>query len=189
MNNRNGKKVRLSGIAYESLVNGPGIRRVLFSQGCKHKCSGCFNPDTHSFHGGIEYNCDEIIEDIRKNPLLRGVTFSGGDPLEQGDKFEYLAEKIKAMGLNIWTYTGYTFEYILQHQYERAGWADLLKHIDVLVDGKFQEESKSEFLKFRGSSNQRIIDVQRSLTSGRVVLVYSEQPKVEVDKTVVYTYA
>jgi anaerobic ribonucleoside-triphosphate reductase activating protein len=189
MTNHNGKTVRLAGIAYESLVNGPGIRRVLFSQGCKHKCAGCFNPDTHCFQGGKEYNTEEIIEDIRKNPLLRGVTFSGGDPLEQADKFAYIAQKVKSLGLNIWTYTGYTFEYILQHQYERAGWTDLLKHIDVLVDGKFQEENKSEFLKFRGSSNQRIIDVQRSLASGRVVLMYNEQPKVEVDKTLAYTYA
>jgi anaerobic ribonucleoside-triphosphate reductase activating protein len=189
MINHSKEKVRLSGIAYESLVNGPGIRRVLFSQGCKHNCPGCFNPDTHSFQGGKEYNCDEIIEDIKKNPLLRGVTFSGGDPLEQADKFAYLAKRIKNLGLNIWTYTGYTFEYILQHQHERAGWADLLKHIDVLVDGRFQEENKSEYLKFRGSSNQRIIDVQRSLSSGRVVLFYQEQPAVEVDKTLSYTYA
>jgi len=160
--------IRLSGIAHESLVNGPGIRRVLFSQGCRHNCEGCFNNDTHSFDGGKLENMDELLEDIRKNPLLKGVTFSGGDPLEQAEKFAYIAEKIKDKGLNSWCYTGYTFEYILKHKYERTGWNDLLNNLDVMVDGKFDLNKKNQRLKFRGSSNQRIIDVQESIKTGEI---------------------
>ncbi|MBC8060409.1 MAG: anaerobic ribonucleoside-triphosphate reductase activating protein [Clostridiaceae bacterium] len=167
--------VRLSGVAYESLVNGPGIRRVLFSQGCLHDCKSCFNINTHSFDGGKLENMDELIEDIRKNPMIKGVTFSGGDPLEQADKFAYIAEKIKAMGLNTWCYTGYTFEYVLKSKYERRGWEALLKYIDVMVDGKFDEDKKNERLKYRGSSNQRIIDVQESINTESVkILNYDE---------------
>lgn len=161
--------VRLSGIAYESLVNGPGIRRVLFSQGCKHNCKGCFNPDTHSFEGGREFSADYLVEDILKNPMLKGVTFSGGDPLEQADKFAYIAERLKRHGLNVWSYTGYTFEYIVKQAANMKDWQKLLDNIDVLVDGRFECDKSIEGLKFRGSSNQRIVDVKKSLATGKVV--------------------
>lgn len=163
------KNIRLSGIAYESLVNGPGMRRVFFSQGCKHNCKGCFNPDTHDFNGGENRNMDDLINDVIENPILRGVTFSGGDPWEQADKFAYMAEEFKKHKLSVWSYTGYTFEYILEHKDERKGWAQLLNNIDVLVDGKFEEDKKEDGLKFRGSSNQRIIDVIESLKKGKVI--------------------
>ena len=159
-------EIRLAGILYESLANGPGLRRVLFSQGCNHNCKNCFNEDTHDFNGGTLKNINEIIEDIIDNPMIKGVTFSGGDPLEQADKFAYIAKVLKEKGLNIWCYTGYTFEYILDHQSEHAGWRELLKYIDVLVDGRFEEDKKEEGLRFRGSSNQRIIDVQESIKIG-----------------------
>lgn len=165
------KNIRLSGIAYESLVNGPGMRRVFFSQGCKHNCKGCFNPDTHDFNGGEDRNMDDLIKDVIENPILRGVTFSGGDPWEQADKFAYMAKAFKEHNLSVWSYTGYTFEYILNHKNERKGWADLLDSVDVLVDGRFEEEKKKEGLKFRGSSNQRIINVQESLKQGRVITI------------------
>lgn len=161
--------VRLSGIAYESLVNGPGIRRVLFSQGCKHNCKGCFNPDTHSFEGGREFSADYLVEDILKNPMLKGVTFSGGDPLEQADKFAYIAERLKRHDLNVWSYTGYTFEYIVKQAANMKDWQKLLDNIDVLVDGRFECDKRIEGLKFRGSSNQRIVDVKKSLATGKVV--------------------
>jgi anaerobic ribonucleoside-triphosphate reductase activating protein len=106
---------------------------------------------------------DEIIEDIGKNPMLRGVTFSGGDPWEQADKFAYIAKAVKNLGLNVWCYTGYTFEYILQNSHKKNGWNELIRYIDVLVDGRFDETKKDNSLKYRGSSNQRIIDVQTSL--------------------------
>lgn len=163
------KNIRLSGIAYESLVNGPGMRRVFFSQGCKHNCKGCFNPDTHDFNGGEDRNMDDLIKDVIENPILRGVTFSGGDPWEQADKFAYMAKAFKEHRLSVWSYTGYTFEYILEHKNERKGWSELLNNIDVLVDGKFEEDKKEDGLKFRGSSNQRIIDIKESLKQGKVI--------------------
>jgi anaerobic ribonucleoside-triphosphate reductase activating protein len=165
------KKIRLAAILPESLVNGKGIRRVLFAQGCPHNCKSCFSPHTHSYTDGALVDMDEIIEDIKKNPLLRGVTFSGGEPWDQAEKFAYIAENIKSFGLNVWCYTGYTIEHILEHQHERKGWSELLQYVDVLVDGKFEEDKKIEGLKFRGSSNQRIIDVQSSLEVMQAVAV------------------
>ncbi|MDT8717288.1 anaerobic ribonucleoside-triphosphate reductase activating protein [Clostridium sp. 19966] len=167
----NQQNVRLAGIAYESLVNGPGMRRVLFAQGCPHNCKGCFNQDTHSFEGGALINMDEIVKDIIENPFVKGVTFSGGDPLEQADKFAFIAKELKKANKNIWCYTGYTFDYILEHINERRGWKELLQYIDVLVDGRFEESLKQEGLKFRGSSNQRVIDVQESLSQNKIVLM------------------
>ena len=105
-----------------------------------------------------------IIRDIKDNPMIKGVTFSGGDPFEQGDKFSYLALKLKENNINIWCYTGYTYEYILDNL-NRPGWFNLINNIDVLVDGRFQMDKKEEGLKFKGSSNQRIIDVKESLKS------------------------
>ena len=165
------KNIRLSGIAYESLVNGPGMRRVFFAQGCRHKCKGCFNPDTHDFNGGEDRNMDELIEAVLENPMLRGVTFSGGDPWEQADKFAYMAKIFKEHNLNVWSYTGYTYEYILEHKDERNGWNELLNNIDVLVDGRFEEGMMQEGLKFRGSYNQRIIDVKESLKEGKIIVL------------------
>ncbi|UZP03559.1 anaerobic ribonucleoside-triphosphate reductase activating protein [Clostridium botulinum] len=164
------KKIRLSGIAYESLVNGPGIRRVFFSQGCNHNCKACFNPDTHDFNGGEERNIDELIEDVLCNPMIKGITFSGGDPFERADEFSYMAKIFKENNKNIWCYTGYTFEYINDNLERNKGWKDLINNIDVLVDGKFEEDKKEDGLKFRGSSNQRIIDVKESLKSNKVVI-------------------
>ena len=165
------KTIRLSGIAYESLVNGPGMRRVFFSQGCKHNCKNCFNTDTHDFDGGEERDIDELIEDTLHNPILRGVTFSGGDPWEQADKFAYMAKSFKEKGLNVWSYTGYTYEYILENKDKRLGWNDLLNSIDVLVDGRFEEEKQQDGLKFKGSTNQRIIDIKESMILNEVIII------------------
>ena len=165
-------KIRLSGICHNSLVNGEGVRRVLFTQGCKHNCEGCFNPDTHSFVGGKEYECDEIIKDTLSDILIKGVTFSGGDPFEQALSCSYIAKKIKEKNLNIWCYTGYTFEELLKDN--REGVREFLSYIDVLVDGKFKNNLKKEGLKFKGSSNQRIIDVQNSLKENTIILYKPE---------------
>lgn len=164
-------KIRLAGMLYESLSNGPGLRRVLFSQGCRHNCKQCFNPHTHSFQGGELLDMDGIVEDIVNNPILRGVTFSGGDPLEQAEKFAYIAKKVKEKGKSVWVYTGYTFEQILKAKDEHSGWEGLLKYCDVLVDGKFDINKKNESLKFRGSNNQRIIDIKKSLNMGKACVV------------------
>lgn len=161
--------IRLSGIAYESLVNGPGIRRVFFSQGCNHNCNGCFNPETHDFSGGEEKNIKELIDDVCKNPIIKGITFSGGDPFERAEEFAYMAKAFKEKQLNIWSYTGYTFEYIINNLDKRSGWRDLLNNLDVLVDGRFEEDKAVEGLRFRGSNNQRIIDVKESLKTGKII--------------------
>ena len=163
------KEVRLSGIAYESLVNGPGMRRVFFAQGCKHNCEGCFNPETHDFYGGEVKNMDELIDDVLKNKMIKGVTFSGGDPIEQANKFAYMAKTFKNSGLNIWCYTGYTFEKLLEKMKNENGIRELLENIDVLVDGKFEINNKKDGLRFRGSSNQRIINVKESLEYKNIV--------------------
>lgn len=172
------KTIRLSGIAYESLVNGPGIRRVFFSQGCRHNCKGCFNPDTHDFNGGEEKDIEELIKDTLSNPMIKGVTFSGGDPFERAEEFSYMAKRFKENNLNIWSYTGYTFEEILKNMEKRKGFKDLLNNIDVLVDGRFIEEEMTEGLKYRGSKNQRIIDVQKSLKENKVVTIEDKYDKI-----------
>ena len=160
--------IRLAGIAYESLVNGPGIRRVFFSQGCNHNCKGCFNPETHDFLGGEEKNINELIEEVCKNPMIKGITFSGGDPFERAEEFAYMAKAFKEKNLNIWSYTGYTFEYIINNLESRTGWKELINNLDVLVDGRFEEDKAVDGLKFRGSTNQRIIDVKKSLKENKV---------------------
>lgn len=165
------KKIRLAGIAYESLVNGPGMRRVYFSQGCRHNCEGCFNPDTHDFNGGEERDMDELIEDALDNPLLKGITFSGGDPLERAEEFAYMAKAFKKAGLNIWCYTGYTFEDVLEKMKKDNNIEDLIENIDVLVDGRFEKDKKVDGLKFKGSSNQRLIDVKKSLKSNCIIVL------------------
>ncbi|WP_288222230.1 anaerobic ribonucleoside-triphosphate reductase activating protein [uncultured Clostridium sp.] len=161
--------IRLAGIAYESLVNGPGVRRVFFSQGCNHNCKGCFNPETHDFSLGEEKNIKELIEDVYSNPMIKGITFSGGDPFERAEEFAYMAKAFKEKNLNIWSYTGYKFEYILENIDNRPGWKELINNIDVLVDGRFEEDKKEEGLKFRGSSNQRIIDIKESIKKCKII--------------------
>lgn len=165
------KTVRLAGIAYESLVNGPGMRRVFFAQGCKHKCKGCFNPETHSFDGGEIMDMDKLIKDVLDNPILKGVTFSGGDPIEQAHSFAYMAKAFKNSNLNIWCYTGYTFEKLLEVMKVDTAISELLNNIDVLVDGRFEINNKEEGLRFRGSTNQRIINVKESLNQNKVVIM------------------
>jgi anaerobic ribonucleoside-triphosphate reductase activating protein len=163
--------IRLSGITKESIVDGLGIRYVLYAQGCPHHCKGCHNPSTHPFEGGELMDVESIVSDIKKYTMLDGITFSGGECFEQAEQFALIAKEVRAMGLNVWAYTGYTLEEILQYQNERKGWNDFVKHIDVLVDGKYQEDNKDLALCFRGSRNQRIIDMQKTLLTGRLSLL------------------
>lgn len=164
------KEIRLSGIINESIVDGPGIRMVLFAQGCKHNCNGCHNPETHSFVGGTLYNTDWIIEQVKKNPLLDGLTFSGGEPFEQAEGFSELALKVKQLGLNIMTYTGYTLEHLLENPNQIIGITELINNTDILVDGRFDLTKRNILLKFRGSENQRIIDLKNSKMRKEIVL-------------------
>lgn len=152
-------KIRLAGIIENSINNGEGIRKVIFAQGCRHHCKGCFNPSTHDFNGGYECDTDKIIERINNDYMIDGVTFSGGDPFEQAEAFAEIAKNINPE-LNIWCYTGYTLQEIIDKANEKPEWVDLLTHIDVLVDGKFEEDKKDRNLKFKGSSNQNIIQLR-----------------------------
>jgi len=152
-------KIRIAGIVEESIVDGPGIRLVVFTQGCNHNCDGCHNPESHSFSGGKLIEIEDILDMIKENPLLDGITFSGGEPFEQAFECSILAKKVKDLGLNVIVYTGYTFEQILKNDQFK----ELLLQTDTLIDGKFDIEQKSLMLKFRGSKNQRIIDVKRFL--------------------------
>lgn len=163
-------QIRVAGIINESIVDGPGIRMVIFAQGCKHHCKGCHNPQTHTFEGGEVVETEKIISEIKRNPLLDGVTFSGGDPFEQASGFASLAVKVKELGLNVITYTGYTYEQILNNSSKNEGFKKLLENSDMLVDGPFQLEKKNLLLKFRGSENQRIINVPKSLKNDSVIL-------------------
>lgn len=159
--------IRLAGILDNSLVNGEGMRAVIFSQGCTHNCKDCFNPHTHSFTGGELIDIDKLVTRIKSNPIIHGVTFSGGDPMQQADKFVELARKLNNQ-FNIWCFTGYTYEEILSSKDKNR--LDLLYEIDVLVDGEFKKEL-SGGLKYRGSSNQRIIDVKKSLKYKKLILL------------------
>lgn len=163
------KQIRLAGIAPQSLVNGQGMRKVYFSQGCTHHCKNCFNQETWPFEGGQLFDMDELLEKLSLETYLDGVTFSGGDPFQQADKFSYMAVKIRQMGFNIWSYTGYKFEELLELAKTDKNIDTMLHNIDVIVDGQFVQELHIDHLKFRGSSNQRIIDVQKSLETNSIV--------------------
>ena len=159
-------KIRIAGVVNDSIVDGTGMRFTVFTQGCPHRCPGCHNPQTHDFAGGTECDTDELIRRFRKNPLLDGVTLSGGEPFCQSEACLQLAQAAHASGLNVWSYSGYTFEELLDGKEE---WKALLKELDVLVDGRFILEKRTLECKFRGSSNQRLIDVQESLKQGKVI--------------------
>lgn len=155
-----GGRLLLAGTVRESIVDGPGIRYVVFAQGCPHHCAGCHNPATHPLEGGVLTDIDALLTDIRSNPLLDGITLSGGEPFEQAREFARLARGAKALGLDVWVYTGYTHEILCSRAEEREGWADLLAQTDVLVDGPFILAQKDSRLRFKGSGNQRIIELK-----------------------------
>ena len=157
-------QIRIAGIVKESYVDGDGIRYAVFMQGCRRHCAGCHNPETHDLNGGRLIDTAEIIADFRRNPLLEGITLTGGEPLLQIDASTELARAAKNFGLNVWLYTGYTFEEL------PAEAATLLEFVDVLIDGAFVESLRDLDLQFRGSTNQRLIDVKKSRALNRIVL-------------------
>lgn len=164
-------ELKIAGIARESIVDGPGIRLVVFAQGCRHNCPGCHNPATHSFEGGTAMSMESILEALRANPLLDGITLSGGEPFEQAEGFAELAFQSGLLGLHVMTYTGYTYEQILAGSVTRPAWSSLLAHTDILVDGPFELEKRNLLLKFRGSENQRLIDVKKTRAFGKIVII------------------
>jgi anaerobic ribonucleoside-triphosphate reductase activating protein len=162
-------ELQVYGTVNDSIVDGPGLRFSVFVQGCPHNCHGCHNPKSHDFAGGTVMTTEELLERIQSNPLLSGVTFSGGEPFCQPLPLAELGRQIRALGLNIVTFTGYTFEYLYENRNIIEGYDALLSVTDWLIDGPFVESLRSLDLHFRGSSNQRIIDVSKSLAVGYAV--------------------
>lgn len=158
----------LSSIVTDSIVDGPGIRATVFCQGCPHRCPGCHNPDTWEFGCGTPMEEERILEIIKENPLCKGVTFSGGEPFAQAEGFAKLGRMLKAAGYEVAAYSGFTFEQLLAGTPAQK---ELLETIDVLIDGPFLQAEKSLELSFRGSRNQRILDVPKSLAAGAAVSV------------------
>ena len=159
--------VRLAAdIQPDSILDGSGIRTVIWFQGCLHNCKGCQNPETHDMNGGIVVDVDELKMKLKNLKYQSGITLSGGDPFFQPEAALEIAKFAKSIGLNVWAYTGFTYEALLSDKSR----LDLLKNVDVLVDGKFMMDKKSLNCKFRGSTNQRLIDVKKSLEAGGVVL-------------------
>ncbi len=158
--------LNLSGIISDSIVDGPGIRTTVFSQGCPHHCPGCHNPETWAFGKGTNMEEETIVEIVKSNPLCRGVTFSGGEPFAQAGAFAKLAGLLKEAGYEVASYTGYTFEELMEGTEEQKR---LLSAIDILIDGPFLLAQKSLEVPFRGSRNQRILDVKKSMAANRPV--------------------
>ncbi len=160
-------EIRICGLADDSIVDGPGMRYTVFVQGCPHHCPGCHNPQSHDFAGGQMLDTAQIIEKMSENPLLDGLTLSGGEPMCQPEACLQLSQAAHEKHLNVWCYTGYTLENLLKEQ--NPARMALLQSIDVLVDGRFRQEEKSLSLLYRGSSNQRLIDVKKTLQMGAIV--------------------
>lgn len=162
--------MRIAGIVRESIVDGPGIRFTVFCQGCPHGCPGCHNPETHDFDGGNDCSTEKLLEEIDKNPLLAGVTFSGGEPFCQPEAFVELAKGVKERGLNITVFSGYTYEELIDMAVSSEAVKELLDMSDILIDGPFIKDKKDLTLRFRGSSNQRVIDMKETRKYGKIVL-------------------
>ncbi len=164
------KTLRLFGTAPDSIVDGPGLRYAIFVQGCSHGCPGCHNTDSWPALGGTEASLESILEDIHSNGLIHDVTLSGGEPFEQPEACAALAQQLKAEGYGLWAYTGYLWEDLQRKAETHPAIATLLDSLDVLVDGPFVESKKSLGLQWKGSANQRVIDVPQTKEQGAVVL-------------------
>ncbi len=161
-----GQMIRIAGTIGESIVDGPGFRYVIFTQGCLHGCPGCHNPETHDFSGGQLIDTDTLVQDILKNPILSGVTFSGGEPFCQAEALCAVADGLQGKK-HLMAYSGYTFEQLLALP---DPWVlQLLQKLTMLIDGPFVEAQKGLELRFRGSANQRVLNVPVSLEKGQAV--------------------
>ncbi|MCL1965504.1 MAG: anaerobic ribonucleoside-triphosphate reductase activating protein [Firmicutes bacterium] len=163
------KPLRVADILTDSIVDGPGLRLAVFTQGCPHRCAGCHNPRSHDPVGGYEVSIAGIMDSIQKNPLLAGITLTGGEPMEQAAACLSLARALPA-GLSLWLYSGYTYEEIRQSG--DASRIALLEACDVLVDGRFEIEKRSLALPYRGSANQRLIDMKKTRANGGRVIMW-----------------
>ena len=162
--------MRIAGLVQDSIVDGPGLRFVVFAQGCDKRCEGCHNPQSIDVNGGVEVPVDDIIMQLLSNPLTDGLTLSGGEPFLQAAECVKLAGAAKGKNLNVWVFTGYKFEELCEKAKTNPQVDSLLRLTDVLIDGGFILAERTLTLKWRGSQNQRIIDVPSSLASGKVVV-------------------
>jgi len=170
-----------------SIVDGEGIRAVVWTQGCPHNCYMCHNPETHDYEGGFLMDIEELKEEINSLDSEVGITFSGGDPFVQPEACLEIAKYCHSIGLNVWCYTGYTYENLLKLSDKQPTVMDFLKEIDVLIDGPFVYKQKSLETKFRGSKNQRIIDVKKTLeNNGKIVVIKLDNNKKVSKKQEVY---
>ncbi len=162
--------IRLYGLVTDSIVDGPGFRTAIFVQGCPYHCEGCHNPDSQPFEGGTVWTLDDVEKKFSNNPLLSGITLSGGEPAEQAASCAELARRAHQKGLNVWTYTGSTLEKLTERAKDDPALAALLNETDVLVDGPFILAQRSLELDFCGSKNQRLIDMNETRRQGKTVL-------------------
>lgn len=160
--------MKIYGLVQDSIVDGPGLRFSCFVQGCVHNCPGCHNPDSHDMNAGIEMSVNDVIKEMLRSPITDGLTLTGGEPFIQAEDCLTLAKTAHANGMNVWAYSGWTFEYILNNGTNAQ--KELLKEVDVLVDGPFILAERSLSLNWKGSRNQRVIDVQASLVNNEIVL-------------------
>lgn len=167
--NNDGELLRIAGIMKESIVDGPGIRFAIFCQGCPHDCEGCHNPSTHSFQDGEIIKISNILKYIDENPLIQGVTFSGGEPLCQVRPFLNLAKEVKKRNLHLLIYTGYTIEELEKRMKKEPELEELLRTADHLIEGRFVQNLRNLSLLYRGSSNQRIIDLKEYFSTGEII--------------------
>lgn len=158
--------IRIAGVVRQSIVDGPGLRMVVFVQGCPLKCPGCHNAQAQDPAGGYDCKIEKILREFDRNPLLLGLTLSGGEPFCQAQQLVPLAQAIHERGKTVWCYSGYTWEELMEMAGQSPAVRELLMLCDVLVDGRYEETQKSLTLRFRGSRNQRILDVPRSLAAG-----------------------
>ena len=174
--------IRICGVVRDSIVDGPGLRFVLFTQGCPHHCPGCHNPESHAMDGGYEVSSEKVLEEFRKNPLLKGITLSGGDPIVQAEELVDLCREVHALGKDVLLYTGYTYEELQEMAKARRAVAELLAETDTLVDGRFVLAQRDLTLIYKGSRNQRIIDMARTREAGRIVLDPIEEENRRADE-------
>lgn len=162
-------ELTIAGVVKESIVDGRGIRYTVFTQGCPHHCPGCHNPQTWPFEGGEVTTPQKLFEDFQKNPILKGITFSGGEPFCQPGPLAELARLVHGAGKDVTVFSGYTYEQLMERNDPQVD--ELLRETDVLIDGPFLEAEKNLELTFRGSENQRLIDLKKTRETGCVTLL------------------
>ena len=161
--------IHVQNIMHSSAVDGTGFRDVLFVNYCPHKCEGCHNPQTWDYENGKDMTVKEVFDSLTESSITN-VTFSGGEPFCQPKALVTLAKMLKEVGKTIWAYSGFTFEKLMENKDTK----ELLELCDVLVDGKFVKAEAKLNMRFKGSENQRIIDVKKSLLQGEIVLANLE---------------